>query len=160
MSSRKPGLGRGLEALIPAASQKTSDTSIRENSLYGVDDMFQLIEPDGSVRDRLPVTLEELRSLYADMVEARVFDSKCMAMQRQGRLATYAPFEGQEAAQIGAAAALQPQDWLTATYRDAALNWRAGYPWWLLILGRTGDERGGQVPVSYTHLTLPTIYSV
>lgn len=146
MSSRKPGLGRGLEALIPAASQKTSDTSIRENSLYGVDDMFQLIEPDGSVRDRLPVTLEELRSLYADMVEARVFDSKCMAMQRQGRLATYAPFEGQEAAQIGAAAALQPQDWLTATYRDAALNWRAGYPWWLLILGRTGDERGGQVP--------------
>jgi pyruvate dehydrogenase E1 component alpha subunit len=108
--------------------------------------MFGLINPDGSVRDRLPVTLEEMKSLYADMVEARTYDTKSMAMQRQGRLATYAPFRGQEAAQIGAAAALRDDDWIAATYRDAALNWRAGYPWELLILGRTGDERGGQVP--------------
>lgn len=146
MSSRKPGLGRGLEALIPSASQKTYAAPIRETAVHGTEDMFQLIEPDGSVRGRLPITLEEMRGLYADMVEARVFDAKSIAMQRQGRLATYAPFEGQEASQIGAAAALQPQDWVAATYRDAALNWRAGYPWRLLILGRTGDERGGEVP--------------
>jgi pyruvate dehydrogenase E1 component alpha subunit len=108
--------------------------------------MFNLVNPDGSVRDRLPITLEEMKTLYADMVEARVFDTKSIAMQRQGRLATYAPFRGQEAAQVGAAAALRDEDWVAATYRDAALNWRAGYPWELLILGRTGDERGGQVP--------------
>jgi pyruvate dehydrogenase E1 component alpha subunit len=87
-----------------------------------------------------------MRGLYADMVEARTYDEKSMAMQRQGRLATYAPFRGQEAAQIGAAAALQDDDWVTGTYRDAALNWRAGYPWRLLFLGRTGDERGGELP--------------
>jgi pyruvate dehydrogenase E1 component alpha subunit len=108
--------------------------------------MFSLINLDGSVRDRLPVTLEEMKQLYADMVEARSYDDKSMAMQRQGRLATYAPFRGQEAAQIGAAAALRPGDWVAATYRDAALNWKAGYPWRLLILGRIGDERGGEVP--------------
>ncbi len=108
--------------------------------------MFSLINPDGSVRDRLPITLEEMRGLYADMVEARTYDQKCMAMQRQGRLATYAPFEGQEAAQIGAAAALRGDDWVAGTYRDAALMWRAGYPWELLIAGRTGDERGGRAP--------------
>lgn len=108
--------------------------------------MFGLINPDGSVLDRLPITLEEMKTLYVDMVEARVFDAKSIAMQRQGRLATYAPFRGQEAAQIGAAAALHDEDWVAGTYRDAALNWRAGYPWELLILGRTGDERGGQVP--------------
>ncbi|MFO7299101.1 MAG: pyruvate dehydrogenase (acetyl-transferring) E1 component subunit alpha [Actinomycetes bacterium] len=108
--------------------------------------MFNLINPDGTVRDRLPVTLEEMKRLYADMVEARVYDDKSIAMQRQGRLATYAPFRGQEAAQIGAAAALQAGDWVAGTYRDAALNWKAGYPWRLLILGRTGDERGGQLP--------------
>lgn len=108
--------------------------------------MFNLINSDGSVRDRLPVTLDEMKSLYADMVEARTYDTKSIAMQRQGRLATYAPFRGQEAAQIGAAAALGDDDWVAATYRDAALNWRAGYPWELLVLGRTGDERGGQVP--------------
>jgi len=108
--------------------------------------MLTLIHPDGTVRDRLPITLEGMRRLYEDMVEARAYDHKCMAMQRQGRLATYAPFEGQEAAQIGAAAALEPGDWVAGTYRDAALMWRAGYTWRLLIAGRTGDERGGQAP--------------
>jgi pyruvate dehydrogenase E1 component alpha subunit len=108
--------------------------------------MFGLVNSDGSVRDRLPITVEDMRDLYADMVEARRYDEKSMAMQRQGRLATYAPFRGQEAAQIGAAAALHEDDWVVGTYRDAALNWRAGYPWRLLVLGRTGDERGGEPP--------------
>ena len=146
MSTRKPGLGRGLDALIPSAPQTTTDTA---PSRMGADDsptMFGLINPDGSVRDRLPITLDEMKGLYADMVEARTYDTKSMAMQRQGRLATYAPFQGQEAAQIGAAAALREGDWVAGTYRDAALNWRAGYTWRLLILGRTGDERGGEVP--------------
>jgi pyruvate dehydrogenase E1 component alpha subunit len=143
VSTRRSGLGRGLDALIPTGD--ASSAANRQTRRHG-GEMFGLVNPDGSVRDRLPVTLEETKSLYADMVEARVFDTKSIAMQRQGRLATYAPFRGQEAAQIGAAAALRDEDWVAATYRDAALNWRAGYPWELLILGRTGDERGGQVP--------------
>ena len=144
MSTRKPGLGRGLEALIPSAPKTTTDAA--PGKLGANTAMFGLINPDGSVRDRLPITLEEMRGLYADMVEARTYDTKSVAMQRQGRLATYAPFQGQEAAQIGAAAALREGDWVAGTYRDAALNWRAGYPWRLLVLGRTGDERGGDVP--------------
>lgn len=108
--------------------------------------MFSLVNPDGSVRGRLPITLDQTRELYSQMVEARTYDTKSMAMQRQGRLATYAPFRGQEAAQIGAAAALRSDDWVVATYRDAALNWRAGYPWRLLIAGRTGHEVGGHPP--------------
>ena len=108
--------------------------------------MYSLISPDGSVSDRLPLTLQQMKGLYADMVEARTYDRKSNAMQKQGRLATYASFEGQEAAQIGAAAALEPSDWVAGTYRDAALMWRAGYPWRLLVAGRTGDERGGQPP--------------
>lgn len=108
--------------------------------------MFSLVNPDGSVRGRLPISLEQTRELYSQMVEARTYDTKSMAMQRQGRLATYAPFRGQEAAQIGAAAALRSDDWVVATYRDAALNWMAGYPWRLLIAGRTGHEAGGHPP--------------
>ena len=146
MSSRKSGLGRGLDALIPTALGTTSGTVTRQTQNDDGTHMFGLINPDGSVRDRLPITLEEMKALYADMVEARMYDTKSIAMQRQGRLATYAPFRGQEASQIGAAAALHDDDWVAATYRDAALNWRAGYPWELLILGRTGDERGGQLP--------------
>ncbi|MEX1091953.1 MAG: pyruvate dehydrogenase (acetyl-transferring) E1 component subunit alpha [Acidimicrobiia bacterium] len=108
--------------------------------------MYSLISPDGSVSDRLPLTLQQMKGLYADMVEARTYDRKSNAMQKQGRLATYASFEGQEAAQIGAAAALEHDDWVAGTYRDAALMWRSGYPWRLLVAGRTGDERGGQPP--------------
>lgn len=147
MSSRKSGLGRGLDALIPTNGTDNASAAFARQTLR--DDgpkMFSLLNSDGSVKDRLPITLEEMRALYSDMVEARTYDSKSMAMQRQGRLATYAPFRGQEAAQIGAAAALRDDDWVSGTYRDAALNWRAGYPWELLILGRTGDERGGQLP--------------
>jgi 2-oxoisovalerate dehydrogenase E1 component alpha subunit len=144
VSSRKSGLGRGLDALIPTGD--ASGAVARQTQQDDGTTMFGLLNPDGSVRDRLPITLDEMRALYADMVEARTYDTKSIAMQRQGRLATYAPFRGQEAAQIGAAAALHDDDWVAATYRDAALNWRAGYPWELLILGRTGDERGGQLP--------------
>ncbi len=143
MSSRKSGLGRGLDALIPTTD---APSGVTRQTLRDEGTMFSLLNPDGTVRDRLPITLEEMRALYADMVEARTYDTKSMAMQRQGRLATYAPFRGEEAAQIGAAAALHDDDWVAGTYRDAALNWRAGYPWELLVLGRTGDERGGQVP--------------
>jgi pyruvate dehydrogenase E1 component alpha subunit len=144
VSSRKSGLGRGLDALIPP--RNNTGLVLTQSQRDGGNSIFGLINPDGTVRDRLPITLDEMKAMYADMVEARIFDDKSIAMQRQGRLATYAPFRGQEAAQIGAAVALRKDDWVVATYRDAALNWRAGYPWELLILGRTGDERGGQVP--------------
>ena len=86
------------------------------------------------------------RRLYRAMVFARTYDRKGAALQKQGRLATYAPFEGQEAAQVGSAAALDPDDWMVATYRDAAAMWMQGYPLELLFAGRTGDERGGSPP--------------
>ena len=108
--------------------------------------MRHILDPTGQLVGDAPVDLDETRRLYAAMVEARTYDRKCTALQKQGRLATYAPFEGQEAAQIGAAAALRPDDWLVATYRDAALMWMQGYTWEALVLGRTGDERGGSPP--------------
>ena len=109
--------------------------------------MRQLLTPSGGIDGSPPLDLDMTRRLYRAMVFARVFDRKCTALQKQGRLATYAPFEGQEAAQIGAAAALEPDDWVVATYRDAALMWAQGYPWELLVAWRTGDERGGSPPV-------------
>jgi pyruvate dehydrogenase E1 component alpha subunit len=82
------------------------------------------------------------------MVVARMYDRKASALQRQGRLATYAPYEGQEAVQIGSVAPLAAEDWLVATYRDAAAMWMHGYPMELLLAGRTGHEQGGSPPAS------------
>jgi pyruvate dehydrogenase E1 component alpha subunit len=111
-----------------------------------MDEPSQILAPDGSLVGDAPVTVERIRELYGDLVAARVFDRKASAMQRQGRLATYAPFEGQEACQVGATAELEQRDWLVATYRDAAAMAAHGYPWVNLLLGRTGDERGGKAP--------------
>jgi pyruvate dehydrogenase E1 component alpha subunit len=107
---------------------------------------LRILAEDGSLLGDAPIGLDETRRLFEAMVTARTYDHKCSALQVQGRLATYAPFEGQEAAQIGAVAALRPDDWLAGTYRDAAAMWMQGYGWVQLLLGRMGDERGGAAP--------------
>jgi pyruvate dehydrogenase E1 component alpha subunit len=111
-----------------------------------VEELQQVLTSDGEVSGELPLGIEETMRLYRAMVAARLYDRKGTALQKQGRLATYAPFEGQEAAQIGSAAALRSDDWMVATYRDAAAMAYHGYPRTLLLLGRMGDERGGSPP--------------
>jgi pyruvate dehydrogenase E1 component alpha subunit len=109
-------------------------------------DPLRILEVDGRLLGPSPLPLEEIRRLFAALLTVRAYDHKASALQRQGRLATYAQFEGQEAAQVGSAAALRPDDWMVATYRDAAAMWMQGYPWDNLLLGRMGDERGGAPP--------------
>jgi pyruvate dehydrogenase E1 component alpha subunit len=110
------------------------------------EEIQQVLTPEGELAGEPPFEVEETVRLYRAMVGARLYDRKGTALQKQGRLATYAPFEGQEAAQIGSAAALRPDDWMVATYRDAAAMAFHGYPRALLLLGRMGDERGGSPP--------------
>ena len=109
-------------------------------------DPIRYLAEDGSLLADPPVGTDRARALFAAMVVARTYDRKASALQRQGRLATYAQFEGQEAAQIGSAAALRADDWMVGTYRDAAAMWHQGYGWEQLFLGRMGDERGGSPP--------------
>jgi pyruvate dehydrogenase E1 component alpha subunit len=82
----------------------------------------RIIEPDGSVVGDPDVGLgpEELRELLRQMIRARRLDRECMALQRQGQLTVYPPFEGQEAAQVGSAFALGADDWAFPTFRELA----------------------------------------
>ena len=72
----------------------------------------RILDSDGAAVGDPDVGLdrEQLRQLYVHMVRARRLDLECMALQRQGELTVYPPFEGQEAAQIGSAFALGPHD--------------------------------------------------
>ena len=108
--------------------------------------MLQILNPDGELLAEPPIDLDLTRRLYRAMNEARTYDRKSSALQKQGRLATYSGFLGQEAAQVGSAATLAMNDWMVGSYRDAAAMWMQGYPWEQLVLGRTGDERGGRPP--------------
>jgi len=52
------------------------------------------------------------------MVVARRLDRECIALQRQGELTVYPGHEGQEAAQVGSAWALDPDDFVWPTFRE------------------------------------------
>ncbi len=64
------------------------------------------------------LSVERLNDAYRWMVLARVIDERCLTLQRQGRIGFYAPLSGQEAAQVGAAFALQADDWVFPAYRE------------------------------------------
>ena len=80
--------------------------------------------------------------LYRTMVLTRVFDEKAIALQRTGRLGTYASALGEEAVGVGVASAMQPDDVLLPSFREqAAQIWR-GAKLTELLLYWGGDERG------------------
>jgi len=80
--------------------------------------------------------------LYRAMVLTRTFDEKAIALQRTGRLGTYASALGQEAVGVGAASAMTERDVLLPSFREqAAMLWR-GVTLVELLQYWGGDERG------------------
>ncbi|SDB90842.1 pyruvate dehydrogenase (acetyl-transferring) E1 component subunit alpha [Shouchella lonarensis] len=81
--------------------------------------LYQCIDKEGEWIAALERPSEKFTmACYRNMLRIRSFDRKAVMLQRQGRLGTYAMFEGQEAAQVGSALALEDTDWLFPTYRD------------------------------------------
>src|SRR5260370_5128016 len=105
------------------------------------------LAPDGAPLRALPSfasDLDLLLALYRGMVLTRTFDLKAVALQRTGRLGTYAVSLGQEAVSIGVASAMREEDVLLPSYRDnAALLWR-GVKVEEILLYWGGDERGNR----------------
>lgn len=70
--------------------------------------MIQYVDEHGKeIKEFDSLSNKQLLEMYEWMIKARVFDDMAMQSQRQGRIGTYAPFKGQEAAQIGSAYALR-----------------------------------------------------
>jgi pyruvate dehydrogenase E1 component alpha subunit len=105
------------------------------------------LAPDGSIAGPLPAfgsDADLLIALYRAMVLLRLFDKKAVALQRTGRLGTYAVSLGQEAVSVGIASAMREEDVLLPSYRDnGALLWR-GVKLEEILLFWGGDERGNR----------------
>lgn len=105
------------------------------------------LAPDGSINRPLPAFASDAKllvALYEAMVLLRIFDRKAVALQRTGRLGTYAVSLGQEAVSVGTASAMRAEDVLLPSYRDnGALIWR-GVRLEDILLFWGGDERGNQ----------------
>lgn len=103
------------------------------------------LDPAGTAVGPLPdfaADPAELVRMYRAMVLARSFDAKAIALQRTGRLGTFASALGQEAVSIGAASAMTPDDVLVPSFREhGAQLWR-GVTLLELLLYWGGDERG------------------
>lgn len=95
------------------------------------------------------VTAADLLGLYEDMVVARRLDEEATALQRQGELGLWAPLRGQEAAQVGSARALEPEDMVFPSYREHAVaHCRGVDPVAILALFR-GVSHGGWDPAEH-----------
>ena len=73
------------------------------------DDPIRVLDDDGAVLPNATVpdlSEEKLLAMYEDIKLARRFDQRAISLQRQGRIATYAPMTGQEGTQVATSYAL------------------------------------------------------
>ncbi len=108
-------------------------------------DFTRYLDPTGSLVQELPKDAQDpatLISLLRGLVRTRAFDTKAVALQRTGRLGTYASSIGQEAVAVGTASAMRQDDVLVPSFREhGGQLWRGATPVELFLYWG-GDERG------------------
>jgi pyruvate dehydrogenase E1 component alpha subunit len=90
-------------------------------SLPSDDGLVQVLDREGEVREEATVpdlNDDQLVEIYEGMCFARHLDERATTLHRQGRIGTYPPLAGQEAAQIASTHALADDDWLCYQYRE------------------------------------------
>ncbi|MDR3553513.1 MAG: pyruvate dehydrogenase (acetyl-transferring) E1 component subunit alpha [Syntrophobacteraceae bacterium] len=119
---------------------------IREIDLPNRVKYLSILDQEGQVDEALDPRLSEelLLRLYRGMVLARRFDERMLIMQRQGKIGTFAPIKGQEA-QVGAAAALEENDWIVPSFREAPVEIWRGKPMESILLYYSGYSEGGEI---------------
>ena len=103
------------------------------------------LDPQGAPAATLPdfaLDPAALIRLYRAMVLTRAFDRKAIALQRTGRLGTYASSLGQEAVAVGVADPMQRDDVFLPSFRELGGQIVRGVGLTELFLNWGGDERG------------------
>jgi 2-oxoisovalerate dehydrogenase E1 component len=100
----------------------------------GTLETLRVIDAQGDLVSEDPGLDPELyQAMYRNMVLSRALDRRMLALQRQGRIGTYAMLEGQEAVQIGSALALDPNDFVFPSYREHGVQVTRGLPMEVLL---------------------------
>jgi pyruvate dehydrogenase E1 component alpha subunit len=96
----------------------------------GAAEPLRLLAPDGTLAaGHVPALQgEALLDAWRAMLRSQVIDARCFSLQRQGRLGVFSPVDGEEAAIVGSAWALDPaRDWVVPQYRELPAMLRQGY---------------------------------
>ena len=121
------------------------------------DDRVGILDEDGQVRPDAEVpdlADDELVEMYRELKLGRHFDQRAVSLQRQGRMGTYPPLAGQEAAQVGSAHAVGDSDWLFPSYREHIAAYVRGWPLERILLYWMGSEEGSVPPEGVNVFTL------
>ncbi len=106
---------------------------------------LQYLGPDGKPVVELPPAFRDpkaLLPLFKQMLFVRTFDTKAIALQRTGKLGTYASCLGHEATHVGIGASMQPDDVFAPSYREYGAQFMRGVKPREVLLYWGGDERG------------------
>ena len=92
---------------------------LRELERFSISHL-QVLDEKGNLDSDLEPKLgkDELIRVYRAMLLAREADQRMLKLQRQGRLGTFAPCTGQEAAVCGPTLAMSPRDWFVGAFRE------------------------------------------
>ncbi len=116
--------------------------------IAGTVESLSILDEKGNLDKTLEPDLdgEVLLKLYRFMLLARRFDERLLSLQRQGRIGTFPPVTGQEAAHLGAVAALRPEDWMIPAFRETAAELWRGRSMESVILYNNGFAEGVEIP--------------
>jgi len=106
---------------------------------------LQYLGADGTLVAELPPAFKDpkaLLPLFKQMLYVRVFDTKSIALQRTGKLGTYASCLGHEATHVGIGASMLPDDVFAPSYREYGAQFMRGVKPREVLMYWGGDERG------------------
>ena len=120
---------------------------------------LQVLDEHGNLDKELEPHLseEQLIRAYRAMVLAREVDQRMLNLQRQGRMGTFAPNTGQEAAVVGATLAMTEKDWFVCSFRETPGRLMRGETILQTFMYYNGYEEGNTLPPSARSLpvTIP-----
>jgi pyruvate dehydrogenase E1 component alpha subunit/2-oxoisovalerate dehydrogenase E1 component alpha subunit len=92
--------------------------------------LVQILDAEGNADPaRVPaLTPEDMVRLYRGMRLGRLLDQRMLPLQRQGRIGFYIGATGQEAAIVGSAHALSPEDYCVPGLRESTAALYRGFP--------------------------------
>ena len=109
---------------------------------------LSILDEEGTLDTELEPDIPDdtLLELHHTMLLGRAFDERLLNLQRQGRIGTFPPISGQEAAHLGTAAVLELSDWFVPAFRETAAEIWRGRSLESIITYYNGYAEGAYIP--------------
>jgi len=109
------------------------------------DKLYQIMDNEGKIinpKEMPEIDKEDIVKAYKNMLFSRTADSMAISYQRQGRMFTYPPNNGQEAISVAAGLLMRENDWLVPAFRELAAWLAKGVTLKEVFLYYIGYEEG------------------